>query len=138
MGKTFVIDANIVLRLFIDDGSDQHLVMKRLVDKLQQGQFEFYLEIPVAMEICFVLNKYYGLDRRQIKQVLSDFVSAKGVKSEKEILLEVLHNYSEKNVDFVDAYLAAKSRTSKHYVLTWDGDFKKLNCEHYSPNEIAF
>lgn len=44
--------------------------------------------------------------------------------------------YSYKNVDFADALIASKSNNDLA-VLTWDKkDFKKLECEYYTPEEL--
>jgi predicted nucleic acid-binding protein len=40
---------------------------------------------------------------------------------------------AEKNVDFVDAYLAALARAQEESICSFDNDFKKLNVSWVAP-----
>lgn len=58
------------------------------------------------------------------------------MEPEEEVAIEALRLYDEKNVDFADAILSVKLSNALP-VLTWDKkDFKRLNCEYFSPNEL--
>ena len=74
-------------------------------------------------EVVFVLQKVYKVSKQEISQVLIDFIGFKNIiNDEKTILVEALKIYSEKNLDFIDAILCAKSK--QFTVKTFD---KKLN-----------
>jgi len=135
MNKPRIADTNILVRLFVKDDDTQ---IEQLVRLIEQGDTRFYILSLVIIEAYWVLRKVYGFEKEAILQVFEDFVEADGVELEEDTLMQrVLGRFREVNVDFVDVYLAEKSRSLELPILTWNSkDFRKLDCEFYRPQDI--
>lgn len=135
MIKSMIADTNILVRLFINDDDAQ---ISQLVEFIERGDATFYILSIVLIEAYWVLNKVYRLEKQKILQVFNNLVESDGVELEEDNLIQrVLIHFHEVNVDFVDVYLAEKSRSLELPVLTWNvKDFKKLNCEFYKPQDF--
>ena len=135
MNKPMIADTNILIRLFVKDDDAQ---IEQLVRLIEQGDTTFYILSLVIIEAYWVLRKVYGFEKNAILQVLEDFVESDGVELEEDSLIQrVLRKFREVNVDFVDVYLAEKSRSLELPILTWNSkDFRKLDCEFYRPQDI--
>lgn len=135
MNKPMIADTNILIRLFVKDDDAQS---EQLVRLIEQGDTTFYILSLVLIEAYWVLRSVYKFEKESILQVFDDFVESDGVELEEDSLMQrVLVRFRDLNVDFVDVYLAEKSRSLKLPILTWNSkDFKKLNCEFYEPRDI--
>ncbi|AZK58954.1 hypothetical protein Daudx_0399 [Candidatus Desulforudis audaxviator] len=88
----------------------------------------------VAAEIVWVLSSFYKYDKTQIAETLNSFLSADGIYAENPaLLIQALQDMAEKNVDFVDAYLAALARAQEESICSFDNDFEKLNVRWVTP-----
>ncbi|TGE39809.1 type II toxin-antitoxin system VapC family toxin [Desulfosporosinus fructosivorans] len=136
MNKPMIADTNILIRLFVKDDDAQ---IEQLVRLIEQGETTFYILSLVLIEAYWVLRKVYRFEKEAILQVFEDFIESDGVELEEDILMQhVLVRFREINVDFVDVYLAEKSRSLKLPILTWNSkDFRKLGCEFYRPQDIS-
>lgn len=135
MTKPMIADTNILIRLFVNDDDAQ---IEQLVQLIEQGETTFYILSLVIIEAYWVLRKVYKLEKPSILQAFEDFVESDGVELEEDSLMQrVLVRFREVNVDFVDVYLAEKSRSLELPILTWNSkDFRKLDCEFYRPQDI--
>ena len=135
MNKPMIADTNILIRLFVQDDDAQ---IEQLVRLIEQGNTRFYILSLVIIEAYWVLLKVYGFEKEAILQVLEYFVESDGVELEEDSLMQrVFVRFREVNVDFVDVYLAEKSRFMELPILTWNAkDFRKLGCEFYRPQDI--
>ena len=135
MNKPMIADTNILIRLFVKEDEIQ---VEQLVQLIEQGDTTFYVLSLVLIEAYWVLSKFYKFKKEAILQVFEDFVESDGVELEEDSLMQrVLVSFREVNVDFVDVYLAEKSRSLVLPILTWNAkDFRKLNCVFYRPGDI--
>ncbi|WP_051330856.1 type II toxin-antitoxin system VapC family toxin [Aneurinibacillus terranovensis] len=88
----------------------------------------------MTAECVYVLSgKYYGYSRINISEWLIKIIEFCEVDN-KEILLTALFNYAKHNVDFADAYLAAKAEHISGYVATFNTkDFNKMGVNSIAP-----
>jgi len=135
MNKAMLADTNILIRLFVKDDDVQ---IEQLVRLIEQGGTTFYVLSLVLIEAYWVLRRVYSFERDVILRVYEDFIESDGVELEEDSLMQrVLARFRGVNVDFVDVYLAEKSRSLELPILTWNSkDFKKLNCEFYRPQDL--
>ena len=120
MNKPMIADTNILVRLFVKDDDTQ---IEQLVRLIEQGDTRFYILSLVIIEAYWVLRKVYGFEKEAILQVFEDFVEADGVELEEDSLMQrILGRFREVNVDFVDVYLAEKSRS-----LVYMGHYRPEN-----------
>lgn len=135
MSKSMIADTNILIRLFVEDDDTQ---MEQLVRIIEQGKITFYVLSIILIEAYWVLRRVYGVEKEAILQVFEDFIESSGVELEEETIIQrTLSTFHKVNVDFVDVYLAEKSKGLELPIITWNHkDFKKLDCEFYRPQEI--
>lgn len=72
---------------------------------------------------------------RQVAEAVGAFATADGVAvEERETVIQALSDYVSLNVDFVDAYLAAKASAGGWPVCTFDRThFNRLPVEKFRP-----
>jgi len=135
MNKVMIVDTNILIRLFTKDDDTQ---IEQLVCLMEQNKIAFHVLSIVLIEAYWVLHKVYNFDKETILRVFEDFIEADGVELDEDGLVQrVLSRFRRVNVDFVDVYLAEKSRSLELSVLTWNAkDFRKLECEFYRPQDL--
>lgn len=132
----FLTDTNVLIRLIVKDDEDKFRTMIELAKKVENHELTLIIPTVVIAECCWLLKSFYELEKSVIKEYLTDILQSVNVEPEEETVIEALRLYAEKNVDFADALLSVKS-SSTLPVLTWDKkDFKRLNCEYFSPNEL--
>jgi len=90
------------------------------------------LLIPAAIlaECVYTLKSFYKLPRSEIANGLLAVLSLPGVSAlEDGAVREARRLFSERGVDFADAYLAALGLTLNLPVATFDSDLRKLGAE---------
>ena len=113
-----VLDTNYILRFLIKDNDDMYEIAKEAIKNN-----DCFIDNEVLAEVVFVLMKVYNTSKSDIKNVLVRFLSFENIiLNSKPTILKALELFDEKNIDFVDAILCAKSK--KYEVKTFD---KKLN-----------
>ncbi len=131
-----IIDANVILRFFLGDDEEKFLKTKAFVQKIEFGEDEILLTELVFAEVIWVLNKVYGIPRKEIVEKFSRFINYKGIKTflNKDIFLESLKLYAVHSIDIQDIFLSVLSKTEDSSVITFDKtDFKKLNSSFSEP-----
>ena len=115
-----IFDANMILRYLLDD------------DKTMSEKAEEYLTtnrvrvtIEVIAEVVYVLKGVYKLERKEISQILKDFLKLVDCQ-EKEVLNLALDTYSNHNLDFIDSVLYAYSEVKNFEIATFDKKLLKL------------
>lgn len=109
-----------------------------MVRLIEHGGTAFYVFSLVLIETYWVLYSVYKFKKEVIVPVFEDFIESDGVELEEDSLMQrVLARFREVNVDFVDVYLAEKSKNLKLPILTWNAKaFRKLDCEFFRPQDI--
>jgi predicted nucleic-acid-binding protein len=105
-----------------------------ILKQAEQGEIGLVVPSVVVAESVYVLEGL-GFTRDQVAFALRAFYSLQGViLEESNVILTALSDYERTNVDFQDAYLAAKCKLSDGSVLTWNTkDFDKLGCSYERP-----
>ncbi len=136
MGADVWIDANVVLRYLIRDDEELFFLASRVMEMAERGEVRLHLSPVTVAELVWVLDSFYDYPRNQVAEVVSSFVKAGGVAvEERDLIIKALEDYSNLNVDFIDAYIAARAHASKWPVVTFDRDhFKKLGVEQFMPD----
>ena len=117
--STVVIDANVILRYFLRDNEALFRKADQFFTEILSGKKKALVIQSVIAEVVYVLQKVYGVKRREIADVLSDFIKMKGVSvSDKEAVLSALEIYANENLDFVDCMICAYGKN--YEVLTFD------------------
>ncbi|KIM12961.1 MAG: hypothetical protein KU38_03355 [Sulfurovum sp. FS08-3] len=113
-----VLDANYILRFLLHDLQEMYALSKECI-----ANNRCIILNEVLAEVVFVLLKVYGVSKEDISQTLSQFLQYDTIIIDsKTTMINALKIFNDKNLDFVDAILCAKSKEYK--IKTFD---KKLN-----------
>lgn len=114
-----IADANIILRYIMQDDPQSFKKASELIENN-----EIFILTEVLAEIVYVLEKFYKVERVQIKTGLLEFLENDTVSVENyDIVKTALEKYAEIKIDFVDCVLYAYSKINHAEILTFD---KKL------------
>jgi len=122
----YLLDTNIIIRFLVGD-HEEHLAKSIEIFKdIEKAKLQVKILDTVLMETFFVLTKFYKLPKNEVINDLKAILTLNGViNSNKTILHETLSIIENKNIDFVDALICAKSQLQGFEKLSFDGDVKK-------------
>ncbi|MBM3702910.1 MAG: type II toxin-antitoxin system VapC family toxin [Actinobacteria bacterium] len=122
-------DTNLFIRFFTGDSDNQSQESKKFLNQVSRGKYELFICDLIIAEIIYVLESIYHLDRNAVvEKILAIAEIDNAVIENRSIILKALDLYEEKNIDFIDAYLASHSvKNNCDTVFTFDKDFKKID-----------
>jgi predicted nucleic-acid-binding protein len=121
-----LVDANYIIRFFSKEPDEHYQKSKEFFEDLTRDKVKVIISEGVLMECFFVLNKFYKYSRDEVVEMLITIMSFKNVVNEdKHIILTALSILKDKNIDFIDALLCAKSKLLGYEVKSFDKDLKK-------------
>ena len=121
-----LVDANVIIRLITKEPIEHYEKSKKFFESVAKREIKAIILESVLMECYFVLFKLYKIDKKQVLQNLKILLEFKNIVNEdKYILIETLNILENKNIDFVDALLCAKSNLLGYEVISFDKDIKK-------------
>ena len=114
------LDANVVLRLLLNDVAEQHVAAVSLL----HAHGPLHIADIALVETVFVLGRAYGLSREQQREAIQGLVNlpeiiASALLFERALGLYVLHP----QLSFEDCYLVTSAHMSPHRPL-WTFDRK--------------
>ena len=105
-----------------------------LFRRLEQGQETARVLDLTLAEVVWTLQKYFGVDRRRIRDLLRPLLEFKGLKvADKPSVLRALDVFGRQAVDFPDAYLAEVSKTLGVPVYSYARDLSALKARRREP-----
>lgn len=129
------LDANVILRFLTGEPEEMHERSARLMARAEQGEVRLYVSQLVLAEVIWVLKSFYGNSMTEIADVIGALVSAPGIEvDDREIVIRAVQLAQEKNVDYIDAFLALQAAARDERVCTFDRtDFKRLPVRWMEP-----
>ena len=122
----YLLDTNVIIRFLIGDNEK---FLKKSIEyfkDIEISKIEVEILESVLMEAFFVLTKFYKLPKKDVILDLKTILALNGVvNNNKTILYEALSIIENKNIDFVDALICAKSKLQGYGKLSFDSDVKK-------------
>jgi predicted nucleic-acid-binding protein len=101
-------DTNLFLRYLTNDVVEQADAVERLLQLAAENRITLVLNGLVIAEIVWTLQSFYGLTRNSISEKVRAILNTPGIEvTDGELVLQAIADYSEKDVDFVDAYNGA-------------------------------
>lgn len=131
-----IIDANVILRFFLEDNEEKFLKSKEFFRKLEFGEDDALLTEIVFAEVIWVLQKVYGIPRKDISPKFLKLLNYHGLKTvcSKEVFSESLKWYAVYTVDIQDIFLAVLAKVKDCKIISFDKtDFKKLKADFAEP-----
>ncbi len=129
------LDANVVLRLLTGIPEDMANRSRQLMRKAEQGDLVLVLTTLVLAQIIWVLKSLYKKSISEIQHVLVPFLCSDGLEvEERDLVIHAIELSQDRNVEFIDAYIALKASQAGQEVCTFDeADFKKLPAKWTLP-----
>jgi len=123
------IDTNILIRLIVKDDDIKRKACEKLLEKAKRKEVILYI-LPIAIiEIVWVLEKYYKLDKKVIRELVEAILNTPELKCEMEdVFKKAIKSYEEKNIKFADAVMGYWGlERGFSTVYTYDEkDFKRI------------
>jgi len=121
------VDTNVIVRFLTRFPAAQYARSRALMDRVSRGEVELLLLPAVVGEVAAILHHSYKLPQRDVAERLTAFVTARGVRTDEEpiVLAALQQSRNLKDVDFIDAYVAARAGADGHAVATFDNDLPR-------------
>jgi len=132
----FWLDANVILRYLTDSPREQALRVQEVMKRAETEDLILALDPLIVAEIVWVLtSSVYGFSMKEIASDLIPFLASDKLQiPDRELLISAVELARDKNVDFIDAYLALRALENEDSVYTFDKtDFKKLPARWAEP-----
>jgi predicted nucleic-acid-binding protein len=118
------LDTNVIVRLFVDDGSHQQIKAAR---KAALEAKQVFITQIVQVELIWVLSEAYEFGKTQVLQVLHELNENKAfVLQSSNQFSQALKLFEMSNADFSDCLMLMESKQSDSIpVYTFDKRFAK-------------
>lgn len=125
--EVIFVDTNIFLRYLTNDNPATADKIDKYFKYAIEGNIKLITSELVIAEIIWVLESYYEYPKDMIVDMASKIINTKGITViNSDIVTTALNNYTEKNIDFIDAYnVSIMKKMNLTNVLT-------LDKKHYS------
>jgi len=98
-----IVDANVILRYILNDNEDFSETSAKILEN-----HTIYIPFEIVAEVVYVLEKVYGVKRREIHSSISDLVAYPNIDTyDSGILSEALSLFKSSQLDFVDTLIFA-------------------------------
>ena len=118
-----LFDTNAILRYILQD----NLTMANAVEaELQSNLNNCIIPVEVVVEMVYVLNKVYKINRILVAEAIEGIVDiASHLVINSNVVSYALKVYATTNLDFVDCLLIGYAKIENHSIFTFDKDLKK-------------
>ncbi|WKZ25637.1 MAG: PIN domain-containing protein [bacterium] len=121
-----IIDTNTILRFVLKDVSSQNVEVYELIKKAKDKKIKLIIPEIVVFETYFTLKSYYEYKKETLLIVLESLLSADYFKVENShLFMEAVKILGNSNLEFVDCFLAAKSKFLETKLFTFDNNLNK-------------
>jgi predicted nucleic-acid-binding protein len=125
--KELLLDANVLVRFLVQDEPKQSAAAAALFERAERGEVTLHLDGLVVAETVYVLLGRYRRSRSEVAGVLLAIIQNAGVEAmEEDVVTDALQRFAAVNVDFSDAWLAARSARLRQAVASFDRDFDRF------------
>lgn len=124
-----VADTNVLVRFLVREPRDLYLRARGLMEKVGTRDVELRISAVVVGEVAAVLHHVYGQPQRDVAAKLVALVTSRGVDLDEaaHVIAALERSRDLTDVDFVDAYVAAKAVAGGLPVASFDrGLHRKL------------
>jgi predicted nucleic-acid-binding protein len=106
--ETVFADTNLFLRYLTNDVPVQADLVESLLHRAAKRKTNLVTTNMVIAEIVWTLESYYELDKKEIQTMILGILNTDGLEvKDSDLILQAIFHYTDKNVDFIDAFNAA-------------------------------
>jgi len=101
------IDTNIFIRFLVNDIPQKADACEKIFKNAVAKKETLFTTEMVIAEIIWVLESYYELSQQEVQEKVEKILNTPNlICPHKDLILNALTIYSEKNIDYIDAYNA--------------------------------
>jgi predicted nucleic acid-binding protein len=127
-------DTNILLRFLTREPRELAERARRLIEQAERGTVTIKLAPVIVAEVVWVLGSFYRRSQPEIAGALIPLLTTTAIQTvDGERVVAALSRMAERNVAFVDAYLAEIARAEGAAVASFDENFKRLDVAWVRP-----
>jgi predicted nucleic acid-binding protein len=132
----YFIDTNIFLRFLVGDVRKQYEGCRELLKKIKAGEISAVTSDLVIFELIWTLDSYYEKPKNEIIEMIHSLLEFPNLEIEnKNLIVEALIIWQEKNIEFNDVYNYSWSKTkSIAKIISYDKHFDKLDLPRKEPS----
>lgn len=109
MAERAFVDTNLFLRYLTNDVPEQADAVERLLGRAEAGELRLVTNRLVVAEIVWTLESFYKKTKAEVRDAVLAILNTPGLEVEvHDQILQAAVWYAEKNVDFIDACIAAQ------------------------------
>lgn len=123
MASKVLLDANVLIRFLTRDHEEHYLKSVEIFRDIESGKIEAILMDFILAEVIYVLKRIYKHEKKDISSALKKLLLYKHLYTENKLVtFEALEIYADKNIDFADSLLCAKSKLEGFQIVSFDKD----------------
>ena len=117
-----IVDTNILIRYLLNDNEKLNTEATHIIENN-----DIFIPTEVIVEVSYVLNKVYKVEKNDILNVVQQLINMEGVYFQNKETIELaFKTYSKKNLDIVDCILFAYYKNENFDIKTFDKKLCKL------------
>ena len=106
--KQCFVDTNLFIRYLTNDDQAKADRVERLLKEAMGGKVRLITAEMVIAEVVWVLESSYGMGSEEVAPLIRAILATPGLDVLNASLVSVaLDHYQQKNIDFIDGYIAA-------------------------------
>ena len=125
------IDTDVIIRLLTADDEKRRQKAAVLFEKVSRNELILSTPDTAIADAVYVLSSpnLYHLPKGKIRDLLITLLAYPNFKvKNKQVVIQALHYYADKNLDFGDAVLVVLTQKSKEKTIySYDHDFNKFS-----------
>jgi predicted nucleic-acid-binding protein len=122
------VDTNIFIRFLSDDDPEKADACEKIFKKAVEEKESIFTTELVIAEIIWVLESFYELEKEEVQDKVEKILNTPNlICPHKDLILSALTLYSEKNIDYIDAYnaLILKEKGIEE-LYSYDKDYDRI------------
>ncbi len=122
------VDSNVLIRFLMGDDPEMAERVRRSLTAAADGQIRLILTPVVMAELVWTLSSFYRLKRKEVAGNLLRLLTLRGLEvRDRDAVTVALSLFGERNLDFVDAFLAACALVEgPGQICTFDRHFRNI------------
>ncbi len=125
--KELLLDANVLVRFLVQDDPVQSPAATALFEAAERRECLLHLDCLAVAETVYVLIGRYRRSRADVVEALLAVIHNLGVETaEADQVTDALRRFGALNVDFADAWLAARAAHLGHGIASFDRDLDRF------------
>ena len=127
MVNKYFIDTNVWVRFFVRDDEKQTDLVDKWLKLVEQGEFAIVTSSIVMIEVAYVLQSVYKIDKKTVMSALDGILSVRGIKIiDKTDIVNSIKLAKKTNLKLSDCLIATQVRKGM-ILVTFDNDFRKVS-----------